>query len=133
MTSAVARSTALTHFRTIWTTKTPVVIENQEAVPPFQGPWVKAWVRHIGSEQASLGAAPHRIFERNAIFYAQVFGPLNDGEGKIDVLANDVKEIFEGKTINGLRFRAVSIFEIGVRDGWYSQLVEAKFQYDEEK
>lgn len=131
MTQSEARSYLSWYFRTQWGSKTPLVLDNEEFKPPATS-WVRFSIAHVSSDQETLGAPPHRMFRRNALLQVQVFSKPGLGTKTADDLAEDVRQVFEGKTLNTIRFHALSTYEMPVK-GWYSIMVEGPFQYEQEK
>lgn len=126
-----AKEVILDHFITEWAAATAVDADNEEFTPPVDADWVRIVTRHNDSNQESLGSVGNRKFTRGGSVFIQVFGRLNKGSGSADVLAQNARVIFEGKTIGGIRFTDTIPREIGPDDAWYLINVEAIFEYTE--
>lgn len=109
--------------------------DNEDFDPPAGAPWVWLVVRHITSQQESLGGVGRRKFDRPALLIASVFVPLDQGTTAADNLVTAIRDIYEGRTLTpeNVRFNAGSPREIG-EDGSYFQMnVELQFSYTERK
>lgn len=111
-----------------------VVVFDGETYQPVEGTsWLRASIRHINSFQNTLGAPGNRNFERQASFNAQIFTPVDSGRKAADLLAQSVRDIFEGVSLSGIYFFQSSVKE-GLTDGvWYSIVVNNFFTYNETK
>lgn len=100
------------------------------------GPWVRVYVRHFDSDQATLGEQGCRIFTRTGMIGVDIFAPLNTGLKLPYQLGIVSKRAFEGKRGHGdgsgIIFRSVRLRE---RDNyqkrWAHVSVQADFEYDE--
>lgn len=121
------------------TVEPPIVWENvqQVDVSDVSGPWLRAQVRHNGSEHDSFGQDGEGSFRATGIVTIQAFAPLdNDGLIFHDRLVNVVRRAFRGKTgvdtYCGIVFRNARINEVGPEERWFQTNVLADFEYDEE-
>lgn len=99
--------------------------------------WARLSTQMVAEGQATLGAAEaggQKLYESNGLFFAQVFGPLNNSDTweKLQLLAIVAKRSIRGKkTSSGVWFRNEKINEIG-SDGRFEQInAVAEFQYRE--
>lgn len=132
-TLAQARQAILAEFITTWGATTDVALDNEEFKPTAGASWVRVTIRHNPAFQETLGPEGDRKFERPGTVFVQVFTALDGGRSPGDTLAETARGIFEGKTLSGVRFNAVSVQEIGPLKGWYQHNVEAIFAYTDRK
>ena len=131
-TLAEARESIYEAFKVGWSGETPFYYDN-EIAKMDDDPWVRLVVRHNKGDQETLGAVGNRKFERGGLVIVQVFVPLDLALARADELASLVQDIFEGKTIENVRFHGVLTREIGPDTKWYQLNVEAPFYYNETK
>lgn len=131
-TQSEARESIYGAFRTGWADETPYYFDN-EVVDLQQDDWVRLVVRHNIGDQETLGPVNGRKFLRGGSVIVQVFVPLDDAMSRGDELSSLVRSIFEGKTIDGIRFHGVVIREVGPDSKWFQINVEAPFRYNETK
>lgn len=131
-----ARAAIYDKFIAAWGATTPVVRDNEKS-DEFDGltAWVRLSVRHFGRAQNTLGEAPTRQFGRVGAAFVQIYVPINDGTSNADLLSNSAAAVFEGERISGTSvcFKDVNVSEQGREGNWYTVLVEAEFEYFEEK
>ena len=133
-----ARAAIYTLFLTAWEagSDTPVARDNEKTdLPDGDLPWVRLSVRHFGRGQWTIGKAGTRQFKRVGSAFIQVYVLADDGTKNGDDLSNEAAAVFEGERIAGTSvcFKDVDVTEQG-RDGkWFVFLVEAEFEYFEEK
>ena len=128
-----AKESIANQFISDWGATTAVTLDNEKFEPPVDAAWVRVATRHFGANQETLGGVGRRKFERQGIASIQVFGQLDKGSRAADTLAQQARAVFEGKTIDGIRFRDVVVREIGPTESWYQINVEAEFEYTEVK
>lgn len=128
----VARESLYQAFVDGWQDETPYVCENED--PGQQdAAWVRFSVRHGEANQETLGATGNRRFRRQGAVFVQIFTSINTGLERADELAVKARDIFEGKTIDGIHFYGVSTTELGPDDQWNQVTVEAPFTYYTQK
>lgn len=132
-TLSTARESIYQRFATDWGVTSDYTFDNEDFTPPEDTPWVRLVVRHTSSNQVSLGSSGNRKFDRDGLVFVQVFTPLDQGSAVADALVEKVLEIFEGKTIDLIRFTDVTPREVGPMDGWYQVNVDAAFIWTERK
>lgn len=129
-----AREAIYEAFRVGWSDETNYWFDNEIAEPEDLEEWVRLTIRHSISSQETLGKEANRKFDRAGRVLVQVFVALDKGTNRSDELSTKVRDIFEGKTISGIRFTAVTIREIGEdNQKWFNVIVEAPFNYTEIK
>lgn len=129
-----AREALYEAFRVGWANETEYWFDNEIAHPEDLEEWVRFTVRHSISSQETLGKENNRKFNRAGRVLVQIFVVLDKGTDRSDELSTKVRNIFEGKTVSGIRFTAVTIREIGEdNQKWFSVIVEAPFNYTEIK
>ena len=129
MTINAVRGDIYTTFKTAWGSTSPFTFDNERYDPPDGACWARVAVRHNSRQQESLGGITHRKFESSGSVFIQCFCPRDSGAAGADALAEVAQGIFEGKTINGIRFTSSNIQEIGPTEDWYMIVVEASFTY----
>lgn len=106
----------------------PVAYPNAPFDKPDDSPWVRLTIRGGEAQQVAVGA---KRIRRPGIVFVQVFAPSGDGDGEALGIAEQVAEVYETMTVDGIRLRAASIEPDGVDDhGWYMVIVRVPFQFD---
>lgn len=114
------------------------VLEGEQYDPDETEPFYELEVLEEGREQETLGRVGNRRFLSKARFYLRIHYPVQisgatKGSRPISVLAKEARDVFEGKTISGLRLFAVEVRQ-GPTDGkWIRRLVTGEFDYQERK
>jgi len=133
-TSSVIRS----RFNTQWPGLQPNVPfqldnqgQNEEDFPTRDEPWVRLTILDGDAAQVEMGNT--RRWRRPGVVEVQIFVPAGDGDGRSAELADSVRDIFEGRTISGVIFRATSRQRVGRgRDAaWMQWNATTPFQADE--
>ena len=106
-----------------------------EAFTPPEGDWMRVTLVPLSSQQDTLGKAPDRKWLRRGTVITQIFTPANKGTSQADGLTQFVREVFEGRTISGLRFRAANPVPVpaGEDARWYQVNVDQAFDYHERR
>jgi hypothetical protein len=106
---------------------------NENFTTPVGQTWARFSIVNVTSVQRSLGDVGRRKYDRGASVFVQIFSPKNTAQKPADLLAEEVREVFEGIHLvgNDIRFRNTTIREIGVDEGWYQLSVECEFEYTE--
>lgn len=107
--------------------------ENEKYDPAADLPWARLTVAHEDGTQDSFGATGNRKFLRRGRVLVQVFGPVDAGIRTLDLLSDEVRDIFEGVTFSGLYFVGVDVRESGQDGEWFQLVVDAPFDYWEIK
>jgi len=99
-------------------------------------PWLRLFVKHHDSDQATFGETGCRIFTRTGMLGVDIFTPLNIGLKLSYRLGTVCKRPFEGKrgfgAGNGIIFRSVRLREHkNYQKRWAHSTVYADFEYDE--
>lgn len=132
-TFAAAKESIVQQFVTDWGANSAYTFDNEKFAPPVDAPWVRLSVRHVASQQTSLGGLGNRKFDREGLVLIQVFGRLDRGTKEVDDLVEKALAIYEGKTIDLIRFTSTVPREIGPIDGWYQSTLDAQFTWTERK
>lgn len=134
MTIPEAREAVYQEFIDVWANRTPVVLENEAGDGDgLSVSWAHVFLKGDGAEQASIGAAGNRIFDRFARVYIDIHSPINAGTDAGSSLATAARDIFEARRIGDLVFLEGRVDEIGVRGKWYITRAEIKLTFDERK
>lgn len=99
-------------------------------------PWVRIYLRHQDSDQATFGETGCRVFTREALLAVDIFTPTKVGLKLPFQIAKVAQRAFEGKRGvgdgSGIIFRRVRVRERDIqRQRWYSISVLADVEYDE--
>ncbi len=108
-----------------------LTFENEAFDPPDDLSWCRLAVRLFGGGQESLGDVGARKFNREGLVFVQVFLPQDNGVAEADTIAQEVRDIFEGTTISGVRLFDTEIREVGLTDGYHMTIAETAFEYTE--
>ena len=129
-----ATSAIYSRFETQFNTVTPFLFDNEDAnteIEPNESgeAWVRLVVRHIGSQQETLGQVGNRKYMRSGLILVQVFTPKNEGRKASDDLVEEIRDIYEGTNFGGVIVNNVVNREVGPQDDEYQVVVEAAFNY----
>lgn len=148
---AMAEETMCRVLNEAWQDRTPIAWPNvawPAATPhPREGeaPWAAFYIRHDGSDQATIAEEGRRTFTRTGGLSLQVFVPAGQrGLTDATALAMVAANAFEGKTVDGVRFYRVGVRTVGadrtevkgqdtLSDAWFQVNVHADFEFDEIK
>lgn len=96
--------------------------------------WCRVTLRNINSGQVTLGTRGARTYQRMALVWVQIFGPVNQGMNALDLLADQVKKIIEGESFGGITpAGGAQINEVGDDGHWYEMAVVIPVTYYELK
>lgn len=118
-------------FETAWQAgpNTKIAWDNVEFDPTGETEWVRVALLPGDAFPAAIGpSAP----ERNAgVVVVQVFTERGTGAGRADELAEEVKKVFRGAPLAGVRFRVATEVAADRGEGrWYQRNVQVPFQAD---
>jgi hypothetical protein len=125
-------------FATQWATlqpNIPYTFDNQGQddadFPTRDTPWVRLIILDGEGQQVEMGMKGR--WRRPGLVVVQVFVPAGDGDGLSAELCDTVRDVFEGRTISGVIFRATSRDRAGRgRDSaWMRWDASTPFQADE--
>ena len=120
-----------TRFGTeVATTESLVTIyDNDPTSPPTDGSaWCRLSIRRSDTEQVETGPSS---FRRHGRVYAQLFGPVEKGDGELLELADAIVAAFEGVCAGGVRYCEATVRPIGNdKKGSYQVNVEIRFMAD---
>ncbi len=131
-------TTIRTRFNTQWPSLQPTVPftfdnqgQNEEDFPTRDSAWVRLTILDGDSLQVEMAGT--RRWRRPGVVEVQIFVPAGTGDGLSAELADSVRDIFEGRTISGVIFRATSRQRVGRgRDAaWVQWNASTPFQADE--
>lgn len=128
-----AKTLVLQHFLSLWDAGACPVVYDNETSDGQDAPWARVSIVNTSGGQETLGQPTNRKFERTAHVFVQIFTERGKGTKQADTLAHTARDIFECKTINGIRYGNGDISEQGPDGEWYSVLVDVIFNYDETK
>ena len=130
MTSVALHNAIRSRFKTQVATPESLIVvyDNDPTSPPKAGSiWCRFSVRRSETQQVEAGPASFRLYGRA---YAQLFGPLDKGDGALLELADTIVAEFLGETAAGVRYGEVTVVPVGVRGGEYQVNVEIPFMAD---
>lgn len=105
-----------------------VLYDNDPNGPPTDGSvWCRCTIKRTDTIQVESGPARYR---RSGRVYAQLFGPVELGDGDLLDLADAIRAAFEGISDGGVRYGAVTVRPIGVSGHEYQVNVEVPFMAD---
>lgn len=125
-------------FLTSWGATTPVNVENElgftlpaPTIPPAAAAtWARIVVRHLNSEQETLGVPGARKWERTAMVAVQLFIQAGAGVETLYVLAEQARQVYEGVDLAGIILFKSDVFELGPDGkGWHQINVSTRFRY----
>lgn len=128
-----SRVSIYNRFNTLWTNGIEFTLDNEKFTPPIDASWVRLSVRNTDAGQETLGNIGSRKFERKGSIIVQVFTSTNSGVVTSDSLCLQAQNIFEATSFEGVICNNSVIREVGVSDGYYQQIVEINFSYNEIK
>lgn len=114
-------------------TSTPFTFENESFDPP-ETAWVRLSVRaNVSGGQETLGGSGERRFRRRGIVAVQVFTPRDQGLREGDLLAQNIRTIFESQRFSGIDTNDGIVRESSPQDDFFVHIVEVFFGYQETK
>jgi hypothetical protein len=108
----------------------PIQYDNsgQELKSPDSA-WVRLTILPGESRQVEMGNT--RRWRRAGLVVVQIFVPASSGTGLAQELGDIVRDIFEGRTVSGVIFRATSLNRTGIEGAWLQYNASTPFQDDE--
>jgi hypothetical protein len=138
MSLAATEEALCTALYAAWTGGT-IIWPNQEPASgahPREGTasWAAFHILHDGSDQHSLGESGNRTFTRTGRAVLQIFVPTGQrGLEESTALATVAINVFEGKSLAGIRLYRVGLQTVGLDGSWFQVNVKADFEFDEVK
>jgi hypothetical protein len=142
MTEIEAINAILSQWKTGWQALHPTSESDPQYVPwtttnedfaPDQlgalGAWARISVQHTAAEQATMGSAPSRKFERRGNVFVQLFAPKNNGVALLATLAEDVRTVLEGGRLGEVNIYAGRTVELPEDGVWAMATVILPFRY----
>lgn len=96
----------------------------QDRVGPL-GCWAVVSIRHSTREQATQGSPSRDDVTGNII--VQLFGPKNEGVGKLATLADHVRKVLAKKSLGDVETYAGRTGEVPSKDAWAMRVVVIPF------
>lgn len=93
------------------------------------GAWARVTVRHSTANQASMGSAPNRKFDRRGVVIVQLFAPIDAGTLLLAELADDVRTALEGYRSGELLLHEGATSDIPDDGAWAQKSVTIQFRY----
>ena len=119
-------------FNTQWPIEqstVPFSFADVDYKPTPDQPWVRLNV--LTGNQRQVGLGKKRRFRRIGIVLVQIFVPAGSGDGLAKELADSVADIFMGRTVSGIIFRASDLDRIGVDGSWALWRSTTPYQADD--
>lgn len=137
ITEAQAHEAVYQRWKSLWPTLQPTVtycFENEKFVEPNPAttPWAHVSLKPTDSNQHTLGAAPNRVWLRDAGVWVRLHVPLNAGVGSVTSLVGSVRSVFEGASFGGVSsVNGVRTVPVGSNGRWYEVVVISPVNYYE--
>lgn len=114
---------------------TNFTFSNEKFTPPTDAPWARLTVVHEQSGDPTLGppGGNKRKFLRRGRVLVQVYDSADTGTRALDLLADQIRDIFEGTQLSGIDFISADVRESGQDGEWMQYIVDAPFQYQQTK
>lgn len=116
-----------------WASTTSYAFEGESFDPPATDPWARVSVRHVESEQETLGPAGGRRFLRPGSAMVKLYGRNDRGRRELDLLGQQARAVFEGMSFSGVSFQAGTVREGTPEGELLLRVVEVPFFYEETK
>ena len=105
--------------------------DNANFDPPDNANWCRLTIIPGNTDQVSIGA-PSSNRERTAgVMIAQLFAPLNAGDGTIVGVADSIRAAFKRVTASGVTFETPKIVRVGRQHGFWQINVACPFYTDD--
>ena len=131
-----AREAVYERFIAIWnpSPSVPVIFENEKGTSEGLIEFVHVFINHVGGGQHTLGAAPNRIFRRQAQLVVVFRVEVDKGMARLDALAQIVRSGLEATDVGGIWYTDADFNDSGnTKDGFRTGTLTVNFTYDEEK
>ncbi len=130
---AAIEQTIRERFEAQWPTsfspEVPHIHDNSGQEPNKNSPFVRLTILQGDAFQVEMGVT--RRWRRPGVVTVQIFIPVGQGTGDATVFGDTVRDIFEGRTISGVIFRATSVQRLGRSENWLQWNAVTPFQSDE--
>jgi len=102
--------------------------DNSSFKPPtLKVPWLRSWTNILKSENAEIGTK----FQRHTgDFVIQCFDDEGKGEKGVNLIVDEIIEIFQNKSFSGVNCFVVTPVNIGANNGWYQKNAKVRFVYN---
>lgn len=108
----------------------PATFSGEEYDPPKGLPWVRLTI--LGGTRSQVEFGNDRRFRADGVVRVNAFLPAGEGEGLVEDLADAVKNIYEGRTIDGVRFFTTEYTRSGqFEDAWQVFNIDTNYDADE--
>ena len=128
-----AKVAILNAFNAAWADRQPVDTDNDDFNEPQGEPWARIVIRTQPTSQDTLGRIGNRKFLRVGIVFLQLFAPVKTGTYDLDILAEEMRELFEGTRLGGIWFYETQLTENGEDGKYYSYTLQSLFNYEQVK
>ena len=120
------------YFNTEFTAVNPAVpiFWSNTPISAQEPPYVELSIVDGDARQASMGGGPN-VYRNQGIIVCKLYGVLNEGEGNMRVLVDQITAIFRSKRFSGITTFAPRPDILGEIDGAYRVNVLTAFQRDE--
>ena len=111
--------------------QTPLFWDNMEEAVPSRDVWAYATLLPGNSRLAGLGGDPSsQRWRVVGVLVVQVFTPLQGGVVEAEQLAAEVAKEFQGRTVDNVIFRDVSLLRVGPSGAWFQHNISTSYQFD---
>lgn len=106
--------------------------DNAKFAPPDNDYWCRLVINMGSTNQRSIGAPGSNRERTIGVLQAQLFGPLDHGDGGLLALADTVRAAFKRVSVSGVTFATPEIPDRGRRsESWWQINVNCPFYSDE--
>lgn len=127
---AIAQAAVFTAFADAWASRTPIAWPNAPFTPPAKV-WVKVDLTWADGVPSTMGPVAARRNSIAGLLTVGVYGPRDvGGKGVMDV-ADDVRDVFNRLTVDGVRFDVPSGPLPGADPALAGGVVRVTFSVDE--
>ncbi|MCP4660986.1 MAG: hypothetical protein GY856_36760 [bacterium] len=132
MTSYAMANTIRSRFATQVETAESVAVlyDNEPQDPPDDEQWIRFSILDGRTNQAEMGGN-QTTYRTSGVAIAQIFAPMQAGDGAARELADVIVAAFRAVTVSGVVFRAPSVGPVGAEGKWWQLNVSCDFYYDE--
>lgn len=136
ITEAEAHEAVYQRMKSVWPTLQPAVPYCRENERFAQQDGATAWahvsLKPTDSNQHTLGAAPNRVWLRDAAVWVRLHVPLNGGVALVTSLVGSVRQVFEGVSFGGVNsVGGARSVPVGSNGRWYEVVVITPVNYYE--
>lgn len=118
-------------FKTQWGSTTPVCWGNVAFDPTGKPEWVRLSIITGMSEEASVGTPTQPFYRHRGLIVVGIFVPLNAGESRARVLAQQAGDIFKSQKFSNILCHAPYLTVVGESGSYFQVNVTTPYKRDE--